>query len=248
MIRDAHRVSREHERAFDLFGTSVRILVGGPAAEGEPGPELAAAVAEAVLWSCQLELTRFDPDSELRRLNADPAPARVRRMCESMVEQVAAIHRVDLCATGLGALGDGRDFLSRELDHWAGEMERVKRGPIPALERLLALLAEGSFYSGQQLARKLKISRGGIWKLVRSLKALGVDIDSVARQESGWADPSSDGRGEAAVGSLADVAREHALRLGVSVEIGDLGLFAHAVTGVPLCERGESQRERDSCQ
>lgn len=49
-------------------------------------------------------------------------------------------------------------------------------------QRLLALLAEGSFYSGQQLARKLKISRGGIWKLVRSLKALGVDIESVARQ------------------------------------------------------------------
>lgn len=49
-------------------------------------------------------------------------------------------------------------------------------------QRLLALLAEGSFYSGQQLARKLKISRGGIWKLVRSLKALGVDIESVPRQ------------------------------------------------------------------
>ena len=77
MIRDAHRVSREHERAFDLFGTSVRILAGGPAAEGEPGPELAAAVAEALLWSCQLELTRFDPDCELSRLNADPAPARL---------------------------------------------------------------------------------------------------------------------------------------------------------------------------
>lgn len=49
-------------------------------------------------------------------------------------------------------------------------------------QRLLALLAEGSFYSGEQLARKLKISRAGIWKLVRSLKALGVEIESVPRQ------------------------------------------------------------------
>jgi BirA family transcriptional regulator, biotin operon repressor / biotin---[acetyl-CoA-carboxylase] ligase len=49
-------------------------------------------------------------------------------------------------------------------------------------QRLLAMLAEGSFYSGEQLAKKLKISRGGIWKLVRVLKALGVDVESVPRQ------------------------------------------------------------------
>lgn len=77
MIRDQRRETREHERRLDLFGTSVRILVGGPAAEGAPSPDLAAAVAQAVLRSCQQELTRFDPDSELSHLNADPAPARV---------------------------------------------------------------------------------------------------------------------------------------------------------------------------
>jgi BirA family transcriptional regulator, biotin operon repressor / biotin---[acetyl-CoA-carboxylase] ligase len=49
-------------------------------------------------------------------------------------------------------------------------------------QRLLAMLAEGSFYSGELLAKKLKISRGGIWKLMRSLKALGVDVESVPRQ------------------------------------------------------------------
>ncbi|HEY0681382.1 MAG TPA: biotin--[acetyl-CoA-carboxylase] ligase [Steroidobacter sp.] len=49
-------------------------------------------------------------------------------------------------------------------------------------QRLLAMLAEGTFYSGEQLAKKLKISRGGVWKLMNSLKALGVDIESVARQ------------------------------------------------------------------
>src|SRR5688500_15696227 len=49
-------------------------------------------------------------------------------------------------------------------------------------QRLLAMLAEGSFYSGELLAKKLKISRGGIWKLMHSLKALGVDIESVPRQ------------------------------------------------------------------
>lgn len=44
------------------------------------------------------------------------------------------------------------------------------------------MLAEGAFYSGEQLAKKLKISRGGVWKLMNSLKALGVAIESVPRQ------------------------------------------------------------------
>lgn len=72
----------------------------------------------------------------------DAAPERIRRMSESMVEQIAAIHLVDLRATGLDALGDGCDFLDRQLDHWADEMHRVQRGALPAMERLLAALRE----------------------------------------------------------------------------------------------------------
>jgi BirA family biotin operon repressor/biotin-[acetyl-CoA-carboxylase] ligase len=48
--------------------------------------------------------------------------------------------------------------------------------------RLLSLLASGQFYSGEQLARRLRISRGGVWKLIRSLQAMGIDIASVPRQ------------------------------------------------------------------
>ncbi|OJZ69245.1 acyl-CoA dehydrogenase [Mycobacterium paraffinicum] len=60
----------------------------------------------------------------------------VVRMCRSLVEQLAAIHAVDLARTGLDALDDGAGHLDRELDHWAAEMDRVKRGSLPALERL----------------------------------------------------------------------------------------------------------------
>jgi len=68
------------------------------------------------------------------------APDRIRRMSESMVDQIAAIHNVDLHATGLDAIGDGRDYLDRELDHWEGELRRVQRGPLPALDRLVVEL------------------------------------------------------------------------------------------------------------
>jgi aminoglycoside phosphotransferase (APT) family kinase protein len=69
-------------------------------------------------------------------------PARVRRMSEGIVEQLAAIHLVDLQATGLDAVADGHTFLDRELDRWIGEIDRVKRGPLPALERLAAVVRE----------------------------------------------------------------------------------------------------------
>ncbi|MGE2733381.1 phosphotransferase family protein [Mycolicibacterium vaccae] len=64
----------------------------------------------------------------------------VRRMCESLAEQLAAIHTVDLDATGLRALDDGARHLHRELSRWAAELHRVRRAPLPALERLLSEL------------------------------------------------------------------------------------------------------------
>jgi len=73
----------------------------------------------------------------------DATAQRIRRMCEDMADQLAAVHAVDLQATGLDALGDGSDHLDRELDHWAAEMHRVQRGTLPALERLLRALRDG---------------------------------------------------------------------------------------------------------
>jgi aminoglycoside phosphotransferase (APT) family kinase protein len=70
------------------------------------------------------------------------APERIHYMSERAIEQIAAIHLVDLKATGLDALGDGRDFLDRQLDHWEAEVQRVQRGPLPALEQLLGSLRE----------------------------------------------------------------------------------------------------------
>ena len=80
------------------------------------------------------------------RLRAGRARGAVRRaatdraMSRGVVEQIAAIHRVGPEQAGLGFLGDGRHFLDRQLEHWAGEMHRVQRGPLPALERLLTEL------------------------------------------------------------------------------------------------------------
>ena len=62
----------ERERRFDLFGTEVRLLLGAPVDGGSPAPELAAIGIEVFLRMVEQRLTRFDPDSELSRLNRDP--------------------------------------------------------------------------------------------------------------------------------------------------------------------------------
>jgi aminoglycoside phosphotransferase (APT) family kinase protein len=75
-----------------------------------------------------------------RELRQDPD--RVRRMAGRVMEQIAAIHLTDLRATGLDRLGDGRDYLDRELDRWAGQVSRWRHEPLPALERLSAALRD----------------------------------------------------------------------------------------------------------
>jgi BirA family biotin operon repressor/biotin-[acetyl-CoA-carboxylase] ligase len=44
------------------------------------------------------------------------------------------------------------------------------------------MLATGEFYSGEKLAKRLRISRGGVWKLIRTLQAMGINVESVPRQ------------------------------------------------------------------
>jgi BirA family biotin operon repressor/biotin-[acetyl-CoA-carboxylase] ligase len=49
-------------------------------------------------------------------------------------------------------------------------------------ERLLTLLADGEFHSGEKLAARLRISRSAVWKIVGTLRAIGVAIESAAKQ------------------------------------------------------------------
>ncbi|MDY0066198.1 MAG: biotin--[acetyl-CoA-carboxylase] ligase [Steroidobacteraceae bacterium] len=48
--------------------------------------------------------------------------------------------------------------------------------------RLLALMSDGEFHSGELLAKRLRISRAAVWKLMGVLRSMGVEVESVARQ------------------------------------------------------------------
>lgn len=61
----------EHRRTFPCFGTTCSVFIGED--EGSPGTAAKAAeVGERLLRSWHARFTRFDPASELSRLNADP--------------------------------------------------------------------------------------------------------------------------------------------------------------------------------
>ena len=81
----------------------------------------------------------------------DATPGRVGIMCRSLIEQVAAMHLVDIDATGLREVADGEQHLEREFDHWEAEIHRVRRGPLPALERLVSELTAAKPKGGRHV-------------------------------------------------------------------------------------------------
>jgi BirA family biotin operon repressor/biotin-[acetyl-CoA-carboxylase] ligase len=64
----------------------------------------------------------------------------------------------------------------------ARSRSKTTRQEIPRKQRLLVLLADGKFHSGEALANKLKVSRSAVWKLVRALRTLGIEVQAVPRQ------------------------------------------------------------------
>ncbi len=48
--------------------------------------------------------------------------------------------------------------------------------------RLLALLGDGAFHSGERIAQRLKVTRAAVWKQIRALRNMGIEIQAVTRQ------------------------------------------------------------------
>lgn len=48
--------------------------------------------------------------------------------------------------------------------------------------RLLAVLADGAFHSGERIAKRTKVSRSAVWKQIVSLRDLGLEVHAVTHQ------------------------------------------------------------------
>jgi thiamine biosynthesis lipoprotein len=234
VIREQQMVAREHERSFELFGTTVRILAGGEPREGAPPAELAIAAAEAVLRACHLELTRVDPASELSRLNADPEPS--RRTSRLMAGAVAAAIRAAERSGGLvdptliGALEAAGYAESRQTATPASLADALRAAPgrRPAAPSHSAMWRTLSV-AGQEVRRPpgVRLDLGG--------SAKGFAADRAAASLAGQGTFAVDAGGDIVMGGASDVARRvtvaHPLEERPAIEFG-LAAGAVATSGI----------------
>jgi thiamine biosynthesis lipoprotein len=139
----------EHERRFALFGSEVRLLVGESVDADAPEPGLVATGIEAFLRLLHQRLSRFEPASELSRLNADSRPAvPVSALLAYAIE--AALGAADRT----GGLVD--PTLIEALEQSGYERSRAGRRPGPLVAALAAAPAP----------RPAASSRRGAWRQV----------------------------------------------------------------------------------
>lgn len=74
-----------------------------------------------------------------QRLDLDPDTA--RRLCESLVDHLAALHRLDYEAAGLGDLGRPEGYVRRQVEGWSERYARARTHDHPELEATFAWLA-----------------------------------------------------------------------------------------------------------
>jgi aminoglycoside phosphotransferase (APT) family kinase protein len=68
--------------------------------------------------------------------------ATLRAMCGALLDQLAALHAVDLKAAGLADLGRPEGYVRRQVEGWIERFERAKTSDVPDIERLGAWLRE----------------------------------------------------------------------------------------------------------
>lgn len=66
----------------------------------------------------------------------------LRRMCESLVDELAALHAVDLQSAGLADFGRPEGYARRQVEGWIARFEKAKTSEVPDIDRIAAWLVE----------------------------------------------------------------------------------------------------------
>jgi len=69
-------------------------------------------------------------------------PQLLRRMCESLVDQLAELHQVDVQQAGLGELGKPEGYVARQIQGWTKRYQDAWTDEIPEIEAVAKWLAE----------------------------------------------------------------------------------------------------------
>jgi aminoglycoside phosphotransferase (APT) family kinase protein len=121
----AHDVAREHRVTTALMSSDVPVADAVLLHEGEDVlgvPFTVSGFVDGVAIRTQDDLTAYDDD-------------RLRVVVESLVETLAALHRVDHVAAGLESLGRPDGYAARQLRRWSGQWETVGEERLGGLAR-----------------------------------------------------------------------------------------------------------------
>jgi aminoglycoside phosphotransferase (APT) family kinase protein len=66
----------------------------------------------------------------------------LRRMCEALVDQLAALHAIDVAAAGLADLGKPEGYVRRQVEGWSERWTKAKTEEVPDIEALSTWLRE----------------------------------------------------------------------------------------------------------
>jgi len=130
VLPTAHDMSREFRVISALAGTDVP--VAGPV----------AYCADVEVIGAPFYLMDYVAGQVLRT-SADTAAltaAQNAALSRGLADMLAAIHGVDVAATGLGELGKGSGYLRRQLDRWQRQWELSKTQEVPGYDELVAKL------------------------------------------------------------------------------------------------------------
>jgi aminoglycoside phosphotransferase (APT) family kinase protein len=131
VLPTAHDMSREYRVLTALSGTAV------------PVPQPLAICSDADVIGAPFYLMRFVDGAVLRTVQDGAAltPERATELSNLMAETLAAIHGVDLDATGLADFGRPAGYLSRQLARWQRQRELSNTRDLPGYPELVQRLA-----------------------------------------------------------------------------------------------------------
>jgi len=132
IVATAHDMAREHRIIEALGPTDVPVP---PALGLCEDPEVNGAAFYAMAWVDGAVLAGADD------VERSFSSAQRWRIGESAIEVLAALHRVDPDAVGLGDLGRREDYLARQLRRWKLQWEQTRTRELPLMDEVHAILA-----------------------------------------------------------------------------------------------------------
>lgn len=106
-------------------------------------PEMIAHCDDASIIGAEFYvMRRIEGAIPRRKLDVALSPAQARRLSETFVDTLVALHEVDAGKVGLTALGKGPGYARRQIEGWSDRYRKARTWNVPSFERVMRWLAE----------------------------------------------------------------------------------------------------------